>query len=80
MADSSGKVVWRQAFPANSLKGVLPGPFNMDLTAALPADLPKGQYDLLVSVGDKEAHPLVRLAVERRRPDGWYTLGAMAVE
>jgi len=47
---------------------------------ALPADLPSGQYDLDVTIVDPSGkRPILRLAIEGRREDGWYAVSKLRV-
>jgi hypothetical protein len=47
----------------------------------LPGDLPAGDYDLDVAVVDQAGwgKPVLRLAIEGRRDDGWYTVSKLKV-
>jgi hypothetical protein len=52
---------------------------NEDLT--LPHDLPEGEYEVHIALIDQQTNaPKVNLAIEGKRPDGWYTLGKIAVK
>jgi len=47
---------------------------------ALPADLPSGQYDLDVAiVYPSGKRPILRLAIQGRREDGWYAVSKLRV-
>jgi hypothetical protein len=47
----------------------------------VPNDLKPGSYRLRVALLDaRTLQPAIRLAIEGREPDGWYTLGSITVE
>jgi hypothetical protein len=59
----------------------LPGDALHDGRVFLPWDLPEGSYELQVGiVGRQTVEPRVRLAIEGRTSDGWYTVGPIRVE
>ena len=59
----------------------LPGDVLHDGRVFLPQDLPEGSYELQLGIVDRQtSEPRVRLAIEGRTPDGWYTLGPIRVE
>ena len=59
----------------------LPGDAVCDDKVYLPLDLAEGEYDLQLGIVDRQnREPAVRLAVEGRAPDGWYTLGRITVK
>jgi hypothetical protein len=63
------------------LRSWLPGDNLYDSAVPLPADTPEGPYDLQIGVLDERFdEPEVRLAIEGRRPDGWYSLGKISVQ
>jgi len=63
------------------LRSWLPGDNLCDGTVAVPADMPEGPYDLQIGVLDERFdEPDVKLAIEGRRPDGWYSLGKINVQ
>jgi hypothetical protein len=52
-----------------------------DESVFLPPDLPEGGYELEVGTVDpRTRRPRVRLAIEGRDPEGWYSLGPISVE
>jgi hypothetical protein len=58
----------------------LPGDAVFDGTLYVPENLRPGEYRFLVGLLDSRTlEPAIRLAIEGRRPDGWYDLGAIAV-
>ena len=63
------------------LRSWLPGDNLCDSTVAIPADAFAGQYDLAVGILDEWIdEPRVKIAVEGRRPDGWYPLSKIKVQ
>ena len=59
----------------------LPGDILHDGRIFLPQDLPEGSYELQLGIVDRQTgEPKVRLAIEGRTRDGWYTLGPIRVE
>jgi len=59
----------------------LPGDNLYDDTVVVPSDTPRGEYDLQIAVLDERIdEPSARLAIEGRRPDGWYDLGKIRVQ
>jgi hypothetical protein len=58
----------------------LPGDNLHDGAVFLPPDLPGGEYTLSLALVDPDTRePRVRLAIEGREPDGWYSLGTVRV-
>jgi hypothetical protein len=58
------------------LRSWLPGDNLYDNTVEIPTDTPTGSYDLQIGIlGERFDEPEVKLAIEGRRPDGWYDLG-----
>jgi hypothetical protein len=65
---------------AADLRTWLPGDNLYDASVTIPAETPPGDYDLCLAIlGDREDEPKVRLAIQGRRPDGWYDLGKIKV-
>jgi len=63
------------------LRSWLPGDNLYDSAIVVPADTPAGPYDLQIGILDERFdEPDVKLAIEGRRPDGWYTLGKIGVQ
>ena len=59
----------------------LPGDNIFDDAIFLPADLPTGDYDIQIGIIDPQSHkPKVKLAIEGRDADGWYTLGEIKIK
>jgi hypothetical protein len=47
----------------------------------VPEDLPAGEYQLGVALLDPiTLQPAIRLGIEGREPDGWYSLGKIRVK
>lgn len=62
------------------LRSWLPGDNLYDSSVAVPSDTPDGAYDLHIGVLDERLdEPVVKLAIEGRRSDGWYDLGKINV-
>jgi hypothetical protein len=63
------------------LRSWLPGDNLYDSAVTIPSDTPAGSYTLQVGVLDERFdEPDVKLAIEGRRPDGWYDLGKITVQ
>jgi hypothetical protein len=59
----------------------LPGDNLYDDRVAVPANIPPGTYELEIALLDPVSRtPKVKLAIEGRKPDGWYGLGKIRVE
>ena len=59
----------------------LPGDGVVDASLYVPESLKPGTYRVRVALLDpRTKEPAIRLAIEGRQPDGWYDLGAIAVE
>jgi hypothetical protein len=59
----------------------LPGDNLYDNAVAVPADTAEGPYELQIGILDERfEEPDVKLAIEGRRPDGWYDLGRINVQ
>jgi hypothetical protein len=58
----------------------LPGDSLYDDAVFVPAGMPAGEYELALSILDPVTRaPKIRLAIAGMEPDGWYTLGKIAV-
>jgi hypothetical protein len=58
----------------------LPGDNVYDGAFFIPGDFPTGRCTVQVALVDKQKHvPRVRLAIEGRDSDGWYTLGEISI-
>jgi hypothetical protein len=58
----------------------LPGDVLLEGDVSVPQDLPQGNYELQVAILNKEkTEPIIQLANEGRRPDGWYRIGDIKV-
>jgi hypothetical protein len=58
----------------------LPGDAVYDDAFFIPAGFPAGKCTVQVAIVDKvRQEPRVRLAIEGREPDGWYTLGTLQI-
>ncbi len=63
------------------LRSWLPGDNLYDDAVVIPADTAPGQYHLDVGILDERFdEPAVKLAIDGRRPDGWYELGNVKVQ
>ena len=62
------------------LRKWLPGDAVFDGPLFAPADLPSGEYNLAIAILDPiTLQPAIRLPIEGRGNDGWYTLGHIAI-
>ena len=62
------------------IRGWLPGDNLYDDAVFVPADLPRGEYELEMALLDPvDRKPKVKLAIEGLQPDGWYRLGRIRV-
>lgn len=58
----------------------LPGDNIYDSSVFIPKDMPGGKYELQVGVVDLQSRtPKVKLAIEGRDADGWYTISSIEV-
>ena len=63
------------------LRSWLPGDNLYDSAVVVPLETAAGQYDLQIGVLDERVdEPSVKLAIEARQPDGWYSLGKISVQ
>ncbi len=63
------------------LRSWLPGDNLCDSAITVPADVAEGPYDVQLGILDERFdEPDVKLAIEGRRPDGWYSLGKISVQ
>ncbi len=65
----------------------LPGSWTVSDSITIPANLPKGAYEIDIAVLDRDgqapatqALPPLQLGIDGRGTDGWYTLSRMTVE
>jgi hypothetical protein len=59
----------------------LPGDSVYDGTIYVPASLKPGSYRLRVGMLDPVTdQPAIQLAIEGRRPDGWYDVGSIKLQ
>jgi len=62
------------------IRGWLPGDVICDDRVYLPQGLPEGVYELQLGIVDRQRQsPRVKLAIEGRTGDGWYSMGKIAV-
>jgi len=63
-----------------SIKGWLPGDRVVKVSYSVPTHTPPGSYGLDLGILDpRTGKPAVRIAIEGRRPDGWYSLSRITV-
>ena len=63
------------------IRGWLPGDIVYDDAVFLPAKIAAGEYHLAVALVDPlTREPKIKLAIEGRGADGWYTLGKIRVD
>ncbi len=78
LSGSQGKVI---LVSDADLRSWLPGDNLYDGAVIVPPDTAAGQYDLQIGVLDEWTdEPSIKLAIEGRRPDGWYELGKISVQ
>ncbi len=66
---------------AADIREWLPGDNLCDSSVVVPEYLSEGEYQLEIAILDTLTHtPNVKLAIEGRRPDGWYPLGGIRVK
>lgn len=66
---------------AANIKTWLPDDNLYDDAVLIPLDMPAGEYNLQIAIVDRFSFkPKVKLAIEGRDPDGWYTLGKIKVQ
>jgi hypothetical protein len=59
----------------------LPGDALYDNSIFIPHDMSEGEYELDIAVIDRnKRQPIIKLANEGRREDGWYLLGTVKVQ
>jgi len=62
------------------IRNWLPGDIVYDDAVFLPAEMPRGEYDLSIALLDPQTRrPKVKLAIEGRDVEGWYRLGTISV-
>jgi len=62
------------------IKTWLPGDNIYDNSVFIPAEMPTGKYEIQVGIVDRQLHrPQIKLAIEGRDQDGWYTLGEIKI-
>lgn len=78
LSGSQGKVI---LVSDADLRSWLPGDNLFNGAVIVPPNTAPGQYDLQIGVLDEWTdEPCVQLAIEGRRPDGWYDLGKISVQ
>jgi len=76
-SDSRGRVFITDA----DIREWLPGDIVYDNSFFIPEDFPAGEYDLQVGIIDRLNHkPVVKLAIEGRDSEGWYSLGKIQIK
>jgi len=59
----------------------LPGDNLFDDAIFVPWDMPSGLYQLQIGIVDHQSHePKVKLAIEGRNTDGWYSIGKIEIK
>ena len=73
-------MLFRSMVTDADIRGWLPGDNLYDDAVFVPADLPRGEYELEMALLDPvDRKPKVKLAIEGLQPDGWYRLGRIRV-
>ena len=63
------------------IKSWLPGDKIYDDAIAIPWDMPIGNYRMQIGIVDPQSHqPKVKLAIEGRDSEGWYTFGKIEIK
>ena len=63
------------------LRAWLPGDNLHDDAVVVPQDVAEGECELTLGILDERVdEPSVKLAIEGRRPDGWYAMGKITVQ
>lgn len=63
------------------LKQWLPGDIWLEEKLFLPRNMPEGNYELDIAIVSPVTHePRIQLAIEGRKPDGWYALGNIRIK
>ena len=58
----------------------LPGDTVYNGAVSIPAEMPRGEYELSIALLDPVSHrPKVKLAIAGVQPDGWYSIGKVKV-
>jgi len=64
-----------------NIKSWLPGDNLYDDAVFIPIDMPVGIYDLQIGIVDRQYYkPKVKIAIEGRDADGWYSLGKIEIK
>ena len=64
-----------------AIKTWLPGDNIYDSSVFIPFDMPIGNYELQIGIVDRQSfEPKVKLAIEGRDTEGWYTIGKISVK
>ncbi len=59
----------------------LPGDNLYDTSLFIPSGMPIGSYELQIGIVDKQSHtPKLKLAIEGKDNEGWYTIGNIKVK
>jgi hypothetical protein len=59
----------------------MPGDNVYDDAIFIPGDMPAGAYQLQIGIVDRQSHePKVKLAIEGKDPEGWYTMGKIEIK
>ena len=70
--------VWEWKAPTD-IRSWLPGEWCEKLEISLPADMPKGSYEISCAIGGGE-YPVVQLATETETDGEYYTLAEIKVK
>lgn len=75
---NAGKV-WSFTTDAD-IRDWLPGDNMYNKYLTVPLNIPAGQYDIQVGITDsKTGKPAIKLAIEGRDAEGWYTMGKIRI-
>ena len=77
ISNNSHSVVFPTCAEINSW---LPGEALYDDAILIPPDISPGTYELQIAIVDRQTFdPKVKIAIEGRKEDGWYTLGKIKI-
>lgn len=58
-----------------------PGDNIYDDAVFIPSDMPVGEYELQIGIVDRQSHePKVKLAIEGKDHEGWYSIGKVTIK
>lgn len=80
LRDSSGAPV-HTSITQEQIRQWFPGPFQIDSTLNIPANLPAGNYTIALGIVDPvSGTPAVQLSISGRDAAGWYPLSSLVLQ